>query len=333
MSDQMRALVYDRYGPPSGMEEKRIDRPVPAPKQILVRVRATSINPYDLHLLRGDPYVARTMGMGMFGPKKPRVPGSDIAGVVEAVGSAVDESADLAPGDEVFGTAGMGGLADYVTLPATAVAGKPANLTFEQAAAVPMAGITALMAVRDFGEIEEGQSVIVNGASGGVGSFAVQLARALGAAEVVGVCSARNAELVRSIGATDTIDYEKDDFTKAGRKFDVLVDTVGNHGARAFARAVKPKGKLVVVGGGGGRWLGPIGQFVGAKLSSPFLSARVRLVLARVTTTDLDFLAELIEDGKVRPVVDQVFPFSEARDALAYLETRHARGKVVISVD
>ena len=330
MTTDMRALVFSRFGPPDTLREVRTDRPMLTDDRILVRVRAVSINPYDLHFLYGDPYVARPMlGIGIRRPRKPTTLGSDVAGTVEAVGGGVS---GFAPGDEVFGLAGLGAMAEFVAVSPRSLAHKPPSLSFEEAASLPMAGVTALQALRDVGKLQPGQRVLINGAAGGVGSMAVQLAKALGAAEVTGVCSATNAERVRSLGADRTIDYATDDFTRLADRYDLVLDTIGNHSTRALARVVKPEGVLVLVGGGGGRWLGPIGQIIGSKLVGPFVKPRVATMVAVGRAADLEFIAGLVEAGKVRPNVDRTYPFAKAAAALAYLETRHARGKVVITV-
>ena len=260
MSETMRALVFRRYGGPEVLEPTDVEPPVAGDGQILVRVRAVGLNPYDLHFLHGDPYVARPMmGLGLRKPRRPVILGSDVAGVVEAVGPNVT---GFRAGDEVFGTVGLGGLADLVAMSAGTVAPKPAGLDFERAAALPMAALTALQGLRDVGGLRSGQRVIVNGAAGGVGSYAVQLAKALGASAVTGVCSAASSELVRSLGADEVIDYEREDFTKQSGRYDLLFDTVGNHSLRSFCKALEPSGTLVLVGAGGGRLLGPMAQIL-----------------------------------------------------------------------
>lgn len=328
----MKAFVYDRYGSPDILELKEVDRPTVADEQLLVRVRAAGINPYDWHLLRGDPYLVRMVG-GLRRPRKATIAGSDIAGVVEAVGKNVTR---FRPGDEVYACVNVGGYAQYVCAPQTLVAQKPANLTFEQAAAVPMAAITALQGLRDAGRLQAGQTVLVNGAGGGIGHFAVQLAKALGAAEVTGVCSTGKVELVRSIGADHVIDYTREDFTRSGARYDMVFDTAGNHSIRAFRRALKPKGTFVIVGGAAaarGKLLGPGAQVIRAVLLSPLVrNQRIVTVAAKPSGQDLEFLRGLIEAGKVTPVVDRTFPFAEAPEAIRYLEQGHASGKVVVSV-
>jgi NADPH:quinone reductase-like Zn-dependent oxidoreductase len=257
------------------------------------------------------------------------IPGSDVAGMVEAVGPNV---AGFRVGDEVFGTVGLGGLADLVAVSASVVAPKPEGLGFEQAAALPMAALTALQGLRDVGGLRAGQRVIVNGAAGGVGSFAVQLARSLGASTVTGVCSAASSEMVRSLGADEVIDYEREDFTRLGRRYDLLIDTVGNHSLRSFCRALEPSGTLVLAGAGGGRLLGPLAQILGAKLQSRFLGPRVLTMFMQTKTEDLLFIKHLVEEGKLRPVIDRSYPVAQTADALRHLETRHAHGKVVVAM-
>lgn len=326
----MQAIVYRRYGGPEVLEHVEVERPAPGDDQVLVSVRAVGLNPYDSHFLRGDPYIARPMlGLGLRKPRRATTPGSDVAGVVDSVGKNVTK---FRPGDEVYCSAGLGGLAELVAVAEKQTAAKPANLTFEEAAAVPIAGTTALQAIRNSAALQPGQKVIVNGASGGVGSFGVQIAKALGAAEVTGVCSARNVDLVRSLGADEVIDYTRDDFSQSGRAFDVVLDTVGNRSVRALARVVQPRGAIIIIGGGGGRVIGPVGQLVRARLQSRFMKQRVVTMIAHSNGSDLDRLRELIEAGKVKPAIDRVFGFGKAAEAFRLLETHHARGKVVVAV-
>ena len=325
----MQAIVFRRYGSPDVLEVAQVGRPSPGRDQVLVQIRAAAINPYDLHFLRGEPVLMRPMmGLGLRKPRLAAMLGSDIAGVVVAVGEGVTR---FRPGDEVYATVGMGGFGEVVAVPEDVLALKPAGATFEEAAAVPMAATTALQALRDVGCLRPGQRVLINGASGGVGSFAVQLARTLGAAVVAGVCSTGNLELVRSIGADLVIDYTTEDFTRGTGRYDLVVDTVGNRSLRALCRAATREGTVVIVGGGGGRVLGPVAQILTAKLQSRFVTQRVVTMLARRNAADLAVIAELIEEGRVRPVIDRTYPLVEAADALRYLETRHARGKVVVT--
>jgi NADPH:quinone reductase-like Zn-dependent oxidoreductase len=268
------------------------------------------------------------LGLGLRRPRRAAVLGSDVAGVVEGVGEGVSR---FRPGDEVYATVGLGGFGEVVAVREDVLALKPAGATFEEAAAVPMAAITALQGLRDVGSLQPGQRVLINGASGGVGSFAVQLARTLGAAVVTGVCSTGNLELVRSIGADHVIDYTTQDLTRSTERYDLVVDTVGNRSLRALCRVATREGTVLIVGGGGGRAIGPVAQLVTAKLQSPFGSQRVVSMLARRNPADLAVIAGMIEEGKVRPVTDRTYPLVEAADALRYLETRHARGKVVVT--
>lgn len=326
----MKAFVLRSYGSPLRLTE--IDRPTPGPGEVLVRVRATSVQPYDWHFLHGVPYVARVMGNGGPGLRRPRfaVLGADVAGQVEAVGEGVTE---FGPGDEVYGMPKQGGFAEYVCVPEGDLAPKPKNLSFEGAAAVPMAANTALLALRDDGRVQPGQEVLVNGASGGVGTFAVQLAKAFGA-RVTGVCGPRNVDMVRSIGADEVVDYTKENFTRAGRRYDLLVDIAGGHSGAACRRVLAREGAHVIVGGPSGKWVRPVGHMFAALAMAPLVSQRV--VLADVVAcTDnrrnLMALTELIESGRVHPVIDRTYPFEEIPAALAYQEQGHAAGKVVVA--
>jgi NADPH:quinone reductase-like Zn-dependent oxidoreductase len=323
----MKAIVINEYGSPDVMRLQEIDKPAVKDGEVLVRISAAGLNPHDWRVLRSDPYLVRIFIKGLRKPPRNTVLGSDMAGVVEAVGRDVTR---CRPGDEVYAEIGVGGLAEYVSVAAAWVARKPVNLSFQQAAAVPMAAITALHALRDAGRIAPGQTVLINGASGGVGSFAVQIATALGAAEVTGVCSTRNLELVRSIGADHVIDYTKADFTQSGKRYDMLIDTVGNHSLSECRRVLNRGGTFVLVGGlrGGGKLLGPAAQVFKMKLLSPFVShQRLVTVTAKPNGEDLKFLRELIETDKVMPVIDRTYPLSEAADAIRYLEQGHAAAK------
>jgi NADPH:quinone reductase-like Zn-dependent oxidoreductase len=327
----MKAIRYYRYGPPDVLELQDIDMPAVGDDEVLVRVRAASVNPLDWHFMRGAPYLLRAMA----GLSRPRASaarlGADMAGSVEAVGANVTE---FRPGDQVFGGLDdRGTLAEYISIRQdAAVLAMPARLTFEQAASVPVAGCTALQALRDKGQVRPGHKVLINGASGGVGTFAVQLAKAFGA-EVTGVCSTQNAELVASIGADQVIDYAREDFTRAGRRYDLLVDIAGNRTLAETRRVLAPKGVLVGVGGPNkGRWIGPLGRSVRMALLSPAVSQRMVFFLARQDKADLAVLRELLEAGKVTPVVDRTYPLSEVAEAIGYLEEGHARGKVAITV-
>ena len=323
----MKAIVQDRYGSADVLEFRDIDDPVVGSEDVLVRVHAAGCGPDVWHLMTGMPYMAR-LAVGFRRPKV-AVRGWDVAGTVEAVGANVT---DLHPGDEVMGTA-EGSFAELVIARPIKLVPKPANLTFEQAAAVPISGTTALRAVRDVGKVQPGQNVLVIGAGGGVGSFAVQIAKAFGAV-VTGVCSTSKMDLVRSIGADDVIDYTREDFADGARRWDVIIDNAGRRPLSRLRRALTTKGSLVIVGGdGGGHWTG--GFFRGvlrAPLVSLFVGQRLRGLSTKMKQEDLVVLKELIEAGKVTPVIDRTYPLSESTEAIRYLETGHARGKVVISV-
>jgi NADPH:quinone reductase-like Zn-dependent oxidoreductase len=324
----MKAIVQDRYGPPDVLELRDVEAPAVGDNEVLVRVHAAAVNALDWHYMRGDPYVARP-SMGLRRPKV-RIRGRDFAGRVEAVGEGVDR---FRPGDEVFGDAD-GAFAEYVSAPDDAVDTKPANLTFEHAAAVPVAGGTALTGLRDIAGVRPGQRVLINGASGGVGTFAVQVAKALGA-EVTGVCSARNADLVRSIGADHVVDYASEDFSRSGQRYDVVFDLVGNRSLADCRRALTPEGTLVLSGGGvskGGSLVGPMALFVKGMLLSRFVRHRLLQFMAKPSRANLAALRELIESGVVVPVVDRTYQLSEVPEAIRYLEVEHARAKVVITV-
>ena len=323
----MKAVVYCDYGPASVLQLENVEKPVPGDSQVLVRVHAASVNALDWHVMRGVPYLAR-MVMGLRKPKDVRM-GVDFAGTVESVGRAVTR---FKPGDEVFGGS-TGAFGQYVTVSeAGGIAPKPANLTFEQAAAVPVAAMTALQALRDQAKVRPGQKVLINGASGGVGTFTVQIARSLGA-EVTGVCSTRNVDMVRSIGADRVIDYTKEDFTKRPERYDVIIDNVGNRSLSAFKKLLKPEGKYVLVGGGFGKWADPFPRIIGMKLMSPLAQQDMRFFIANLNQKDLTLLAELIQAGKVTPVIDRTYPLSEIRAAVGYVDEGHARAKVVLTVD
>ena len=324
----MKAIILDRYGSPDVLELRDIEKPVAKDGEVLIRIRAASANPADWRLMRGDPYLARGMMRRVRKPGEAAILGADIAGEVESIGKNVTR---FRPGDEVYAEVRTGGFAEYIGFPEDRLGLKPTNLTFEQAAAVPMAGMTALQGLRDAGRIRPGQKVLVNGASGGIGTFAVQIAKSYGA-EVTGVSSTRNADMVRSIGADHVIDYTQEDFTHGEQRYDLLLDTVGNRSLWEFRRVLVTKGTLAIVGGGGGRLLGPFPQILGAILLSPFVSQRMAPVTMVPNKGDLEFLKELIEAGKVTPVVDRTYPLSEASEAIRYLERGHARGKVVITV-
>jgi len=325
----MQAFVLDSYGAP--LTWRTVDTPVPGPDEVLIRVRATSVNPYDWHFLNGEPLIARLMPGGL-GLRRPRHPilGCDVSGTVESIGADVT---DLQPGDEVFALLPAGGFGEYVAAPARLVVRKPVNLSHEEAAAVPMAGVTALHAVRDVGGVQPGDRVLVNGASGGVGTFAVQIAAHLGA-KVTAVCGPHNVDLVTGIGAHEVIDYSRDDFTARSREYDVLVDIAGNRSGWRAGRALTPGGTLVAVGGPAGRWIQPAGHVFAAIATAPLIRRRVKLA-DTVAADQAALLAELagwLEDGAVRPVIDRVVPLADLPAAIAYQEAGHARGKVVVTV-
>lgn len=322
----MKAVVYHRYGSPDVLAYEEIEKPVPGDGQVLIKVHAASVNPYDWHFMRGEPYVMRIM----LGLRKPKIasPGVDVAGQIEAVGRGVTL---FNPGDEVFGSC-RGSCAEYACASESAIVPKPENVTFEQAASVPVAAYTALQALRDFGKVQPGQTVLINGAAGGVGTFAVQIARSFGA-EVTGVCSTRNVGMVRSIGAGEVIDYTQEDFTRSGRRYDLILDCIGNHSLSACRRALKPKGTYVMVGAKGGRWIGPLGRLIGALVVSRFVSQSLVPCMAKGKREDLNLLRELLEAGKITPVIDRRYSLSKVPQAIRYLEEGHARGKVVITPD
>ncbi|WP_067844459.1 NAD(P)-dependent alcohol dehydrogenase [Nocardia lijiangensis] len=323
----MKAIMQDRYGSPEALEFRDVSTPVPGDDEVLVRVHAAAVNALDWHVMRGDPYLARPM-MGLRRPRA-KIRGRDFAGRVESVGRNVKR---FKAGDEVFGEAD-GAFAEYVAAPESVVEHKPARLTFEQAAAIPVAGNTALMGLRDLGQVQPGHRVLINGASGGVGTFAVQIAKAFGA-DVTGVCSTKNVEQTRSLGADRVIDYTRDDFTSGAARYDVIFDLVGNHSLTELRRVLAPGGKVVLSGGGiyrGGSVVGPMALMVTGMVLARF--ARWVDVLQVVPRADnLTTLGELAEAGKLTPVIDRTYPLSEAATAIHYLETEHARAKVVLTV-
>jgi NADPH:quinone reductase-like Zn-dependent oxidoreductase len=320
----MKAIAQDKYGSAEVLEFREVDRPEVADDGVLVRVRAAAVNALDWHVMRGSPYIARPM-IGWRRP--PTVRGVDVAGEVEAVGRNVRQ---FRPGDAVFGWC-QGAFAEYTTAGEDHFAAKPANLTFEEAAAVPLAGMTALQGLRDAGNLQAGERVLVIGASGGVGTYAVQIAKALGA-EVTGVCSSRNLELVRSIGADHVIDYTRDDYAAGGPRYDLIFELAGTRSPLAIRRALTPRGRLVMSSGAGGRWLGPIGRMVKARLASPFVRERMVFLSATENHADLVVLQGLIEAGQVRPVIDRCYGLRETPDAIRYVDAGHTRGKTVVTV-
>ena len=316
----MKAFTYEKYGPPERLRLAEVDMPAPDAGEVLVRVRAVSVNPADWHSMRGKPVFARA-SLGLLRPKH-KILGVDIAGHVEAVGGGVSE---FKPGDEVYANLldhGYGGFAEYVSVPVGVVSSKPATLSFEEAAAVPMAAVTALQGLRHHGEIRPGQKVLINGATGGVGTFAVQLARSYGS-EVTGVTSTRNVEFVRSLGADDVVDYTTTDFVRSGRRYDLILDTVGNRSVPDLSRALAEGGKAAVTG------FTSVAKLLGVSLRG---GKNIAQVQAHVATKDLELLSELIGAGKVRPQIDRRYPFAEIPAAIAYLEQGRARGKVVAEV-
>jgi NADPH:quinone reductase-like Zn-dependent oxidoreductase len=329
-ANPMKAVVYCDYGV-ANLKFQDVEKPTPADDQLLVRVRAASVNPLDWHFVEGTPYLMRALAAGIRKPKDTQL-GVDFAGTVEAVGKNVTK---FKPGDEVFGGR-TGAFADYVCVrESRAVALKPASVTFEQAASVPIAGITALQALRDKGQLQAGQKVLINGASGGVGTFAVQIAKSYGA-DVTGVCSTRNVDLVRSLGADHVIDYTKEDFTKTDQLYDLVVDNVGNRSMSECRRVLKPKGTFVLVGGGGANEQGLIGPMVKPiklMLVSPFVSQKLGMILAELNHDDLALLADFMQSGKVKPIIDRTYKLSDVPDAIRYVEQGHARGKVIITAD
>jgi NADPH:quinone reductase-like Zn-dependent oxidoreductase len=329
-TNPMKAIVYCDYGL-NNLKLEQIEKPVPNDDQLLVRVRAASLNPYDWHFVEGTPYVMRAMGVGLRKPKDTRL-GVDFAGTVEAVGKNVTQ---FKPGDEVFGGRG-GAFAEYVCPRATrAVAMKPATVSFEEAAAVNIAGITALQGLRDKGKVQAGQKVLINGASGGVGTFAVQIAKSLGA-EVTGVCSTRNVDLVKSLGADHVIDYTKEDFTKGAERYEVVLDNVGNRSLSECNGVLTPKGKYVLVGGGGASdqgFLGGLGKALWAVVYSKFVNQQMGMMMADSNQKDLTILADMMQSGKLKTVIDRTYKLEQVPDAIRYLEQGHARGKVIITVE
>jgi len=324
----MQAIVRDRYGSPDVLDLQEVEMPELADDGVLVRVRAASVNPVDWHDVTGTPWIARPM-TGLRGPKGSRLTGRDFAGTVEAVGKDVT---DLHPGDDVFGgKSGGGSFAEYVCVPME-VARKPANLTLEEAAAVPVAALTALQGLRDHGQLQPGQKVLVNGASGGVGTFAVQIAKALGA-EVTAVCSTRNVEQARSLGADRVIDYTREDFTRGGERYDLILDVAGTKSWSRYRRVLKPDGTLVMVGAPkANRLLGPLGHIARVRLAAWRGSQKAVFFVAKFNRPDLDALRELLESGSVKPVVEKRYELGEVGDALRYLGEGHAQGKIVIHI-
>jgi NADPH:quinone reductase-like Zn-dependent oxidoreductase len=320
----VKAIVYTRYGSPDVLQLREVEKPTPKDDEVLIEIHAASVNAYDWHFLTADIFLIRLMGGGLLKPKSTRL-GVDIAGRVEAVGRNVKQ---FQPDDEVFGMV-RGGFAEYACAPENALALKPSNLSFEGAAAVPMAAVTALQGLRDTGQIQPGQKVLINGASGGVGTFAVQIAKSFGA-EVTAVCSTRNLDQARSLGADHVIDYTKEDFTQSGQQYDLILAANGYHSLSAYKRALTPKGIYVMAGGSKA-------QIFQAMLMGPWMSEtggkKMGGVSAKRSQKDLVLLKELVESGKVVPVIDRRYPLSEAAEALRYLGEGHAQGKIVITME
>jgi NADPH:quinone reductase-like Zn-dependent oxidoreductase len=324
----MQAITQRCYGAPDVLELRDVDTPLVNDNDVLVRVRAASANPYDWHFMRGVPYVFRLIVFGFPNPKH-TVLGSDLAGQVERVGSNVTR---FHPGDEVFGNVRLGGFAEYASVSEDVLGLKPANLTFEQAAAVPLAAMTALQGLRDAGGIQPEQKVLIVGASGGVGTFAVQIAKSFGA-DVTGVCSTRNTQMVRSIGADHVVDYTQEDFTRGGRTYDLIFQLAGTRSAPDCMRALTSNGTLVLSSGdSGGRWIGPLDRIIAGVVSSLFVSQRLRVLDTKRSLPDLRYLTALIEAGKLTPVIDRTYPLRKTPEAIRYLETGRAQGKVIITV-
>lgn len=326
-ANTMKAIQYHCYGSPDVLRLENVEKPTIADDQVLVKVRAASANPLDWHYLRGEPYLMRLF-VGFGAPKDPRL-GVDFAGIVEAVGPRVTR---FKPGDEVFGGAG-GAFAEYVKVSERrGVARKPDNITFEHAAAVGVAGITALQGLRDHGQLQPGQKVLINGASGGVGTFAVQIAKSIGA-EVTGVCSERNVEMVRSLGADHVINYKEENFTELGKRYDVILDNVGNHSLSDIRRVLEPEGTLVIVGTSStGNFIGPLWRPLVSRMMDPFVSQNFKNFIAQFNYEDLNLLAGLMRKNEMMPVIDRIYPLSEVPEAIRYSETGHARAKIVIEV-
>jgi NADPH:quinone reductase-like Zn-dependent oxidoreductase len=313
----MKAIVHKKYGSPDVLELQDVEKPTPKENEVLVKVRASSVNPAEWYLMSGL-FLAR-LGSGLLKPKETRL-GVDFSGVVEAVGSGVTQ---FKPGDEVFG-ARTGALAEYVCKQVPTLMLKPTNITFEQAAAVPTAAITALQGLRNYGQIQAGQNVLINGAAGGVGTFAVQIAKALGA-EVTGVCSTRNVEMVRSLGADFVVDYTREDFTRSERRYDLLLDNAGSRSWGEYRRVLKPKANFVIVGGPKGNpIIGPLSHVIKIKLAALGASQKTSFFVAQFNREDMNFLRELLETGKVKPVVERTYPLAKTSEALHYLGTGHA---------
>ncbi|HYL63376.1 MAG TPA: NAD(P)-dependent alcohol dehydrogenase [Candidatus Methylomirabilis sp.] len=323
----MKAAIYTRYGPPDVVQITDVEKPAPKDDEVLIRIRAASVNPYDWHFMRGEPYPLR-LGTGLRKPKVQRL-GVDAAGQVEAVGKNVTQ---FKAADAVFGMS-KGAFAEYACASASKVVLKPDSVTFEQAASAPIAALTALQGLRDKGQIQPGQKILINGAAGGVGTFAVQIAKSFGA-EVTGVCSTRNAEMIRSIGADHAIDYTQEDFTQRPQRYDLILDCIGNHSLSACRRVLTPKGTYLIVGGPAGAWMiGFAARLIKSAVMSRFVSHKVGFVPAKARQEDLTTIGQLIASRRVTPVIDRRYKLNELPEAIRYLETGHARGKVVITLE
>jgi NADPH:quinone reductase-like Zn-dependent oxidoreductase len=326
MRTKMKAILRRRYGSPDVLALENVEKPTPGAGEVLIKIRAASANPLDWHFMRGTPYFIRMMA----GLPQPKVTGLgvDVAGEVEAVGRSVTK---FKPGDDVFGAC-HGAFAEYACARESSLVIKPDNVRFDQAAAVATAALTALQGLRNEGHIQAGQRVLINGAAGGVGTFAVQIGKAIGA-DVTGVCSTRNVDMVRSIGADHVVDYRQEDFTKGGQRYDLVLDCIGNHSLSACRRVLQPHGRYVAVGGPSGRWMiGFLARAIVGSVVSRFANQKLSLLLTRPSNEDLVFIRDLMKAGKVTPVIDKRYPLSEVPEAIRYLEQGHARGKVVINV-
>jgi NADPH:quinone reductase-like Zn-dependent oxidoreductase len=321
----VKAATYTRYGPPDVVQIADVEKPTPKENEVLLKVCAASVNPYDWHFLRGTPYFIR-ISIGLGKPKDPRL-GADVAGEVVAVGASVTR---FGPGDAVFGL-GRGSFAEYACAPESSLALKPGNITFEHAAAVPIAALTALQGLRAKGGIQPGQRILINGAAGGVGTFAVQIAKSYGA-EITGVCSTKNLEMVRDIGADHAIDYTREDFTKGAQRYDLILDTIGNHSILSCRRVLTPKGALIIVGAQGGPWmLGALARGFTAPVLSRFVSQTLAMIVTKPSPQDLATLHDLVTSGSVTPVIDRRYSLADLPEAIRYVEKGHAHGKVVIN--
>jgi NADPH:quinone reductase-like Zn-dependent oxidoreductase len=326
-AELMNAVTYQCYGSPEVLEISLIEKPTLADGEALVKVHSAAVNPLDWHYMRGEPYIMRLMGGGLGKPADTRL-GVDFAGTIESTGKNFTR---FKAGERVFGGR-TGAFGEYVIITEkSAVAAIPDSISFEQAAAVPIAAITALQALRDIGGLKAGEKVLINGASGGVGTYAVQIAKHMGA-EVTGVCSARNADMVRSIGADHVIDYKTESYIDSGKQFDLIIDSVGNHSLWDNRSVMPESGRLVMVGGSPGNWLGPLMRPIGGMLMGPFVSQKFELIMAKLKTKDLELLADLMESGAIASVIDRHYSLQEVPAAIAYSEEGHARGKIIVDL-